>query len=84
MFVFYDVYFYRFLVFPSTFGMNGYVRIQGMGASLGDVAMEWRAVDSGRGVRSACLYAVQAADSRADKENKTSLFKTRKRSLQKK
>lgn len=31
-------------LFPSTFGMNGYVRIQGMGASLADVAMEWRAL----------------------------------------
>lgn len=29
-------------LFPSTFGMNGYVRITGMGASLADVAFEWR------------------------------------------
>lgn len=28
-------------LFPSTFGMNGYVRIQGMGASLHDVAFEY-------------------------------------------
>lgn len=28
-------------IFPSTFGMNGYVRITGMGASLSDVAFEW-------------------------------------------
>lgn len=38
--------FWRYVswLFPSTFGMNGYVRIQGMGASLADVAMEWRAL----------------------------------------
>lgn len=30
-------------LFPSTFGMNGYVRITGMGASLSDIAFEyWR------------------------------------------
>ena len=29
-------------LFPSTFGLNGYVRIQGMGASLSDVAFELR------------------------------------------
>lgn len=29
-------------IFPSTFGLNGYVRIQGMGASLQDVAFEYR------------------------------------------
>lgn len=29
-------------LFPSTFGLNGYVRIQGMGASLSDVAFEYR------------------------------------------
>lgn len=28
-------------LFPSTFGMNGYVRIQGMGASLTDISREW-------------------------------------------
>ena len=28
-------------LFPSTFGLNGYVRIQGMGASLHDVAFEY-------------------------------------------
>lgn len=28
-------------LFPSTFGMNGYVRIQGMGASLHDMAFEY-------------------------------------------
>lgn len=28
-------------LFPSTFGMNGYVRITGMGASLSDVAFEY-------------------------------------------
>ena len=28
--------------FPSTFGMHGYVRIQGMGACLSDVAFEYR------------------------------------------
>lgn len=29
-------------LFPSTFGLNGYVRIQGTGASLNDVAFECR------------------------------------------
>ncbi|MGN1354266.1 MAG: ABC transporter permease [Alloprevotella sp.] len=29
-------------LFPSTFGMNGYARITGCGASLTDVAFEWR------------------------------------------
>lgn len=28
-------------LFPSTFGLNGYVRIQGMGASLSDVSFEY-------------------------------------------
>lgn len=27
-------------LFPSTFGMNGYVRLQGMGASLSDISYE--------------------------------------------
>lgn len=31
-------------LFPSTFGLNGYVRIQGMGASLHDVAFEYCAL----------------------------------------
>lgn len=36
--------FWRYVswIFPSTFGMNGYVRLQGMGASLGDIAFELR------------------------------------------
>ena len=29
-------------LFPSTFGMNGYVRLQGMGASLSDICYELR------------------------------------------
>lgn len=29
-------------LFPSTFGMNGYVRIMGTGASLGDIAFEYK------------------------------------------
>ena len=29
-------------LFPSTFGMNGYVRLTGMGASLGDIAFEYK------------------------------------------
>ena len=29
-------------LFPSTFGMNGYVRLQGMGASLSDISYELR------------------------------------------
>lgn len=31
-------------LFPSTFGINGYIRIQTMGASLGDVLTEYRAL----------------------------------------
>ena len=36
--------FWRYVswLFPSTFGLNGYVRLQGMGASLGDIAFEVR------------------------------------------
>lgn len=36
--------FWRYVswLFPSTFGLNGYVRLAGMGASLGDIAFEWR------------------------------------------
>ena len=33
---------YVSLLFPSTFGMNGYVRLQGMGASLSDIGYELR------------------------------------------
>ena len=29
-------------LFPSTFGMNGYVRITGTGACLADIAFEYR------------------------------------------
>lgn len=29
-------------LFPSTFGLNGYVRLQGMGASISDIAFELR------------------------------------------
>jgi len=31
-------------LFPSTFGMHGYVRIMGMGATISDVAFEYRAL----------------------------------------
>lgn len=31
-------------LFPSTFGINGYIRIQTMGASLSDVLTEYRAL----------------------------------------
>lgn len=31
-------------LFPSSFGINAYVRISSMGASLRDVALEWRAL----------------------------------------
>ncbi len=39
-------------LFPSTFGINGYVRIQGMGARLGDVAFEWR----GLWIQAGCYF----------------------------
>ena len=31
-------------IFPSTFGINGYVRINSMGATLNEVAFEYRAL----------------------------------------
>jgi ABC-2 type transport system permease protein len=31
-------------LFPSTFGMNAYVRINNMGASLSDIAFEWHGI----------------------------------------
>lgn len=37
-------------LFPSTFGMNGYVRISSMGASLGDVRTEYMALWGQAGV----------------------------------
>lgn len=33
---------YTSWLFPSTFGMNGYVRITGMGASISDIAFEYK------------------------------------------
>lgn len=45
-------------IFPSTFGMNGYVRISGMGASLQDIKPEFCALWIQTGVYfvAACLY----------------------------
>lgn len=45
-------------IFPSTFGMNGYVRISGMGASLQDIKSEFCALWIQTGVYfvTACLY----------------------------
>lgn len=37
-------------IFPSTFGMNGYVRLQGMGASLSDIAFEYRGLWTQAGI----------------------------------
>lgn len=52
--------FWRYLscVFPSTFGMNGYVKIATMGASLHDVLYEYRALWLQTGIYfvMACLY----------------------------
>ena len=38
--------FWRYIsyIFPSTFGINGYVRINSMGATLNEVAFEYRAL----------------------------------------
>ena len=33
---------YTSWLFPSTFGLNGYVRLTGMGASLNDIAFEYK------------------------------------------
>lgn len=45
-------------IFPSTFGMNGYVRISGMGASLQDIKPEFCALWIQTGVYfvTACMY----------------------------
>lgn len=45
-------------IFPSTFGMNGYVKISSMGASLHDVLPEFRALWLQTGIYfiMACLY----------------------------
>lgn len=45
-------------IFPATFGMNGYVRISGMGASLQDIKPEFCALWIQTGVYfvTACLY----------------------------
>ncbi|KAA6346047.1 Inner membrane transport permease [termite gut metagenome] len=37
-----DFWKYISYIFPSTFGINGYVRINSMGATLGEVAFEYR------------------------------------------
>ncbi|MBP3355690.1 MAG: hypothetical protein J6K95_00770 [Rikenellaceae bacterium] len=44
-------------LFPSTFGMNGYVRIQSMGATLSDIAFELRGlwIQTGVYFTAACL-----------------------------
>jgi len=39
-----DFWRYFSYIFPSTFGINGYVRINSMGATLGEVAFEYRAL----------------------------------------
>lgn len=45
-------------IFPSTFGMNGYVRISGMGASIQDIKPEFCAlwIQTGIYFVTACLY----------------------------
>jgi ABC-2 type transport system permease protein len=47
--------FWRYVsyIFPSTFGINGFVRINSMGASLSDVAFEYKALWT-----QACVYFV--------------------------
>ena len=39
-----DFWRYFSYIFPSTFGINGYVRINSMGATLNEVAVEYRAL----------------------------------------
>ena len=56
--------FWRYVswLFPSTFGLNGYVRLQGMGASISDIAFEVRGLWIQTGVYFciACiLYRIQ-------------------------
>lgn len=45
-------------LFPSTFGMNGYVRITGMGASLNDIAFEYKGlwIQAAAYFLTACLF----------------------------
>lgn len=45
-------------LFPSTFGMNGYVRITSMGASLADIRADWMAlwIQAGVYFLLACLF----------------------------
>ena len=52
-------------VFPSTFGLNGYVRLQSMGASLSDISFEYRALWIQTGIYFLCailLYRRQLAN----------------------
>ncbi len=57
-------------LFPSTFGMNGYVRLTGMGASLSDIALEYRGlwIQAAAYFLTACLF-YQRQIKRADESN---------------
>lgn len=59
-----DVWRYVSYLFPSTFGMNGYVRISSMGATLADVKSEYMALWVQTGIYFLAACAVYAHDLR--------------------
>lgn len=64
-------------LFPSTFGINGYVRINSMGATLNEVAFEYRALWMQTGIyflTTCFVYRRQIIQSR---KNHTSLYPAR-------
>lgn len=70
---------------PSTFGINGYVRINSMGASLAQVSTEWYAlwVQAGVYFLTACLvYRAQIRGARRRLLERYRALKDRRRALQ--
>ena len=64
-------------LFPSTFGINGYVRINSMGATLNEVAFEYRALWMQTGIyflTTCFVYRLQIIQSR---KNHSSLYPAR-------
>lgn len=64
-------------LFPSTFGINGYVRINSMGATLNEVAFEYRALWMQTGIyflTTCFVYRRQIIQSR---KNHSSLYPAR-------
>lgn len=65
--------FWKYLsyLFPSTFGMNGYVRITSMGASLGDIRTEYVSlwIQAGIYFLLACLFYCRQYSQRQKQQN---------------